>query len=83
MGNLGSGAGGSNATPVWGAATLATELEMIKSQLNLAGNVKEVLEEAALQLNINFQGRPLRDVSMDCVRVLGGKAPFPGGGKAP
>ena len=83
MGNLGSGAGGSNATPVWGAATLATELEIVKSQLNLAGNVKEVLEEAALQLNINFQGRPLRDVSMDCVRVLGGKAPSPGDGKAP
>lgn len=78
MGKLGSVAGGSNATPVWGAATLATEVEILKAQLNLAGNIKEVVEEAALQLGINFKGRPLRDVSMDCVRALGGQAPSPG-----
>ena len=36
--------------------------------------MKEFVEEAALQLGINFKGRPLLDVSMDCVSALGGQA---------
>ena len=54
--------------------TLATEVEILKAQLNLAGSMKEFVEEAALQLGINFKGRPLLDVSMDCVSALGGQA---------
>lgn len=53
--------------------TLATEVEILKAQLNLAGSMKEFVEEAALQLGINFKGRPLRDVSIDCVSALGGQ----------
>ena len=52
---------------------LATEVEILKAQLNLTGSMKKVVEEAALQLGINFKGRPLRDVSIDCVSALGGQ----------
>ena len=45
-----------------------------KAQLNLAGSMIEFVEEAALQLGINCKGRPLLNVSMDCVSALGGQA---------
>jgi hypothetical protein len=51
--------------------TLATDVEILKRQLGLNGTVSEVVKEAATQLAIDFNGRPLSDVSMECVRSLG------------
>ena len=51
--------------------TLATDVEILKRQLGLNGTVSEVVKEAATQLAIDSNGRPLSDVSMECVRSLG------------
>ena len=51
--------------------TLAMDVEIIKRELRLNGTVSEVINEAATQLGINSKGRPLPDVSMECVRALG------------
>ena len=51
--------------------TLATNVEILKRELGLNGTVSEVVKEAATQLAIDSNGRPLSDVSMECVRSLG------------
>ena len=51
--------------------TLATDVEILKRELSLNGTVSEVVKEAATQLAIDSNGRPLSDVSMECVRSLG------------
>ena len=51
--------------------TLATDVEILKRQLGLNGTVSEVVKEAATQLAIDSNGRPLSDVAMECVRSLG------------
>jgi hypothetical protein len=51
--------------------TLAKDVEIIKRELHLNGTVSEVINEAATQLGINSKGRPLADVSTECVRALG------------
>ena len=54
--------------------TLATDVEILKRELSLNGTVSEVVKEAATQLAIDSNGRPLSDVSMECVRSLGAVA---------
>ena len=54
--------------------TLATDVEILKRELSLSGTVSEVVKEAATQLAIDSNGRPLSDVSMECVRSLGAVA---------
>ena len=51
--------------------TLATDVEVLKREMGLNGNISEVVKEAATQLLIDFNGRPLSDVSMECVKSLG------------
>merc|ERR1712008_267207 len=51
--------------------TLATDVEVLKREMGLNGNISEVVKEAATQLLIEFNGRPLSDVSMECVQSLG------------
>ena len=51
--------------------TLVTDVEILKRELSLNGTVSEVVKEAATQLVIDSNGRPLSDVSMECVRRLG------------
>ena len=51
--------------------TLVTDVEILKRELSLNGTVSEVVKEAATQLAIDSNGRPLSDVSMECVRSLG------------
>ena len=51
--------------------TLVTDVEILKRELSLNGTVSEVVKEAATQLAIDSNGRPLSDVSMECVRCLG------------
>ena len=50
--------------------TLVTDVEILKRELSLNGTVSEVVKEAATQLAIDSNGRPLSDVSMECVRSL-------------
>ena len=54
--------------------TLVTDVEILKRELSLNGTVSEVVKEAATQLAIDSNGRPLSDVSMECVRSLGAVA---------
>ena len=51
--------------------TLATDVEILKRELGLNGKISEVVKEAATQLGVDSNGRPLADVSMECVRALG------------
>ena len=51
--------------------TLVTDVEILKRELSLNGTVSEVVKEAATQLAVDSNGRPLSDVSMECVRRLG------------
>ena len=46
-------------------------MEVLKREMGLNGNISEVGKEAAKQLLIDFNGRPLSDVSMECVKSLG------------
>ena len=51
--------------------SLSTDVEVLKREMGLNGNISEVVKEAATQLLIDFNGRPLSDVSMECVKSLG------------
>jgi len=44
---------------------------VLKEELGLSGNLKEVIEQAAFQLNIDSAGKPLPEVGQACMRMLG------------
>ena len=54
-------------------ATLAEQMEVLKSQLGLSGNMATVFKAAAEQLGVEAGGRPLVEVAAECIRVLEAK----------
>ena len=51
--------------------TMAEMVAGFKEQLGLAGTIKEVVNEAAHQLGVEANGRPLVDIAKECSTILG------------
>ena len=53
------------------ATTLAEQVEILKRERNLRGNMKEVVYAAAEQLGIDPSDKPLIQVAQSCLHAMG------------
>ena len=53
-----------------GPTTISENVEYLKRELGLSGTIKEVVDQAAVQLGINAGGRPLTEVATQCMKAL-------------
>mmetsp|Transcript_39458 Transcript_39458/g.104133 ORF Transcript_39458/g.104133 Transcript_39458/m.104133 type:complete len:1309 (+) Transcript_39458:69-3995(+) len=51
--------------------TLMEQVTILKRELGLQGNVKDVLEQAAAQLSVSAEGKPLAALAAACMNALG------------
>ena len=51
--------------------TLIEQVQVFKRELGLEGNVKDVIDQAAEQLGVSAQGKPLSELSNMCMEALG------------
>ena len=51
--------------------TLAEQVEFLKRELGLSGNMANVVHQAAEQLGIDPAGKPLLEVAAMCMQVAG------------
>ena len=51
--------------------TLIQQVEVLKRELGLEGNVKAVIEQAAEQLGMSAEGKPLSELGNACMEALG------------
>lgn len=47
------------------------EIDILKRQLGLEGNIASVVQQAAEQLGIDAKGRPLNQLAAECMAVVG------------
>ena len=51
--------------------TLAEQVEVLKRELGLSGTIKQVIHQAAQQLQVDLAGKPLTVVASSCLEVIG------------
>ena len=51
--------------------TLIEQVELLKRELGLSGTVAEVVHQAATQLAVNSNGKPLTETASACLQALG------------
>ena len=54
-----------------GRAPLFQIVEVLKRELQLSGNMKEVVEQAAEMIGLDSKGKSLHDLATQCARELG------------
>ena len=51
--------------------TLAEQVEVLKSQLGLSGNMHDVIHQAAAQLGVDPGSKPLTEIAKECMQAFG------------
>jgi hypothetical protein len=79
----GSGAGPSGVSPFGGAGlsaggggggrTLLEKSEIFRHELGVRGNVKEVIDQAAVQFGVQAEGKTLVEIADRCLVMMGSK----------
>lgn len=64
----GSGEGGSSGA---GSMPLIDQVNLLKRELNLEGNIAKVVADACVQLGVSTKGKSLVEQATECCRVLG------------
>ena len=51
--------------------TLIEMVEVLKRELQVEGNAKSVVEQAASELGVVAEGKPLMELARQCIAALG------------